>query len=375
MKLFLLKETTEDKIQKIKNELYYICKETLARFETFEKMPIQKYQSLYEEYDNSLKEIKKSCNYGAWLEKKEFLAGKLVMEAIKLLIDKKTTIIENEQLINKFTYYKDVKLNGDYISGYRCSFNETREPIWIPFNNKLVLEKVKTLLNFGDVNDFTKIYYEYADGIKNPIANVDWNHIKNSSDDSFKLMEEYCESRWSGKWAWELEQSEKLSAIIEEIEMDKLTLLKNREKLNEQVNLIMEEEHDKFSLISAIQDMNSRINAMIADIGKIASDSIELGVAAETDPTLGSPNIHQIVELPAGEVARSLASLKSAINMVLDKISTADGDNSNNDSMDDLDGIGMDDPAMMTGIDKQKSDELSDLSLDSDDGERIKKEI
>jgi len=388
MSLAFLRETPEIKLRKIENDLSTINEE--FNFSTFSKLPIQKVQKCISYYNGKIGTLKEST-YGSWLFNPKFNEFSLIREGLLSILEKKQSLIDNEQLVRGFVYYNNVKHFDKQLVGERCFYKNNFDADWVPFKEHIAVTKAKELLRYGSEEDFKKIYFEFADGNSISFGKVDLSHVSESTDSALEAIEEYCDSRWNGPWAWEAPSSEKLMMVIEDKKMDLATARKKKIDLAKQITSLYEEQMDKFALVGAIQDMQSRVDSMIADVGKIMSDSIELGVAAQTTPGTGNSNLHGTIEAPANNVAQGLAQLKAAIQNALGAIS-ANVESPTLDGLDPTMGNDGGAPGAVPGAEgglppaptgdmglggdpAALGDTLSGVGVEGEDGERIKKDM
>ena len=154
--------------------------------------------------------------YGSWLTDDTYVEHRLLKEAITFLRDYKEERRGDEVLVPGYTYYRQVKQFGSNLAGHRCHFREGVGANWAPFKQPVAVMKAFEVLRHGNDDDFRTIYIEMADGRFNSLQKVSLEHLTESSKDALKLIEKYCDGRWTGPWTWEIPSPYTLRENIEE---------------------------------------------------------------------------------------------------------------------------------------------------------------
>lgn len=313
------------------------------------------------------KAIMRESRYGSWLKDTDYVQKTLMIEALELLREYRKHQEETEVLVPGLTYYRSVKQFGNILEGYRCHYlPESTSPNWVPFRENIVVEKALTVLRYGDESDFKRIYVEMADGVMNPFKKVCLEHITESSKDALKQIEEYCDTRWRGPSPWAVRAPFKLKNMIEESDMNrKNSITEMHGRFKQVLDMLREGEMEQYEVVNMVRDMMKQVDNMVSDLGKISSNGIEASAGARA--VLGdqqAQSIEQALGDPVRQAADSLSQLKASLQQAIQSlesgVSGGDADG----------GMNMDGPKMGADADPDMADDMADVNLDGQDGER-----
>ena len=328
--------------------------------------------------------------YGSWLADEKFVEIKLLTEALVYLREHKTTRQKSEVMVPGFTYYRGVKQFGPNLIGEKCYFVEGKEN-WTPFKLASALAKAIEITKHGSEDDFKRIYVELADGRPDSIKEVTIEHITESSKDALKEIEEYCNSRWTGPWAWELPSPYTLRIKIEDNqEMRNQTIAEMRGRFNHIMTSLQEGEMEQFEVIQAVQAISKQLDNILSDIGKISGEQL-LTLKDNARTALGdqaADQIDQALTGPINDAADAISRLRASVNKAvvsLEQQATGGGFGGNGMDMGGgdlgtpMDAMGGGDLGGMGGMDDLGGDDLAgqiaDVDIDGDGEERPKKDI
>ena len=314
---------------------------------------------------NKLAERRKG-NLESIIESRSYSRDLMTLSAVESLLEYKEGRDRNEELTTGQTFYISEKVDGN-IRGFRAHYlGEGKVSSWIQFEQDERLMKVFEMLNYGDDDDFRKIYFEMADG--HTMASTSAylkEHITESSDKALTEMANYCDKRWDGPWAWEDRIPIKLFDIIKEHKMTRLEDF--RLKFAEQQQMVVEGEVERSEAILQFNSFNDELSKMIERLGRISGEMLTTGRDRIT--TEFGEDTFNTIEQSISEKLRSavdgLSSLRGATQETLDSLSNDTGVDTNVDF-----DAPMDEP-MDDELSSDMDGDISDPDLDFDDDTEI----
>lgn len=366
MPLTFLTETPDQVLAKIKSDLSFI-----DRSFDMDRYVGLTTRSLQQKLRESRKKIEgmRTGLYGSWLKSENYVRETLVAEALSTLIEQKTEKMRGERLIAGATYYRDVARFGNVLEGKYCIYLGENFTGWMPFRETAAISKAMQVLRFGTQDDFREIYVGLADGRPDALNEVSLSHITNSSPRALKLIEAYCDSRWTGPWPWEINAPERLKLIIE---TRKGTNMNNILQMQRRFARILREFDeggmDKYAMVSAAQDMMSQVDSMISNLGKLSSSGIEVMAQAKAAGDDGAVEPMQAaLGEPLNNAVTALTDLKAALTQATSEITG--GAPAMDSGMDDMGGDDMGGD-LGSPMDAMGDDPMDDLEIGGDEGER-----
>ncbi len=265
--------------------------------------------------------------YGTWLTDDKYVEHRLLKEAITFLKDYKNERREEEVLVPGYTYYRQVKQFGSNLSGHRCYFREGAKADWAPFNQPVAVMKAFEVLRHGNDDDFRTIYIEMADGRFNSLQKVSLEHLTESSKDTLKSIEKYCDGRWTGPWTWEIPSPYTLRENIEERNQMRHQAVSEMQGHFEKLIVRMNEgEMDKYEVIASAEEMSSTIEKMVQQIARLGGEGI-IVLKDQIRVAMGDEAAEQIEDKfvePVRAAADALSKLRATIDNTVQKLKQGD---------------------------------------------------
>lgn len=378
MTLKFLQETSQSILGKLKSDLSYI--DPTVDFDSFDAMTLRGISRELSSVRESLKK-RKQGTYGSWLREEGYVRDTLVEEALQTIYEEKSGSMRKERLIPGSTYYSGVARYGAVLEGKYTTYLGEQFTGWVEFRETAAVAKAMTVLRHGTNEDFRQIYVGIADGCVDALNEVSLAHIVESSTDSLKLIEAYCDSRWTGPWPWEIEAPEKMKHMIESREENKM--IRITEMQNQFVKVLREFEEgnlNQYEMVGAAQEMMSKVDSIISDLGKLSATGIEVTAQAKAsgDDSLVEPMQAALGE-PLNTAIGALTDLKASLASATSQL-TGSGAPMDDMGGDPAMGGEMGSPADAMGADPMAGgdpdvDALADVDIGGDDEERPMKEV
>lgn len=291
----------------------------------FERMSVQQIDTILDRLSQREERIIAESPYGAWLEDSQFVQIKMLQDGLTNLREHREMLEETEILIPGFTYYNNIRQFGKRIEGQTCTYLGEGRPVnWINFIDSIPVMKALEVVRHGDDSDFRRIYLEMANGRADGLANVSVEHITESTDDALLQMEAYCDARWEGRWAWEVQSPYRIGSIIEENkQMRQQTLTEMHEILN---GLLLEFDtagQEQYEIISMARSMSDGMQAMIEKLAKITGDGI-INLKAMVMTKMGDEAAMKVehgITQPLNQCADAMARLKANLDSLVNELS------------------------------------------------------
>ncbi len=377
MALKFLQESPDHVLEKLAADLSFIDSD--IDLTEYNNLTLTKLNREIAKIEEALTERRKNSTYGSWLLDEKYTRDTLVIEAIKTIAGQKRSLMREERLIPGMAYYTNVTRFGKTMQGHKCVFTEAGKAGWMPFRESVSISKALQVMRHGTEADFREIYVGMADGRPDALNTVSMEHIIESSKEALALIEEYCDARWEGPWAWEVEAPEKLKMIIERREERNMQKIEQMQrKFSRMLREFDEGTMNQFEMVAASTEMMARVDSMISDLGKLSSSGIEVMAQAKSmgDDHMVEP-LQQALGEPLNNAVTALTDLKAALTSATNTI-TGQGptmDTGGDPAMDGGDDLGSPGDAMggdpMMGGDPA----LDDVELGGDEEERVMKDI
>lgn len=387
MALEFLNDTPVRAFRKLEGDLALVNPElNLRRFKSMTP------RSLGEEIsrlDGVRQRMVSESTYGSWLRDEKYVETRLLQEALTRLREYKEGVKESEVLVPGFTYYRKVKQFGKFIEGQRYVHAESSEPLWGEFRMPIAIAKAFEVMCHGSEDDFRSIYVEMADGRLNALEKVSVEHLTESSEDALSAIEEYCDQRWNGPWAWETPSPYSLRESIEERnEMNLQTVNEMQAQFDSLIKRLNEEEMDKYAAIASAEEMADTIQKMVEQIARLAGEGI-IKLKDQLRVTMGDDAAAQIEDTfldPVRQAADALSQLRATIMQTVDSLKGVDAatDVAGAAALDtaaDAGAAAGADAALGTPGDALAGDadalagDMADVSIDGEEGERPMKDM
>lgn len=324
--------------------------------------------------------------YGVWLKSPEFARARLLEDALVHLYEHKAERQRSERLVPGYCYYSRVKQFGPKLTGYKAFYVEGREPRWQPFTENIAIAKAKTVMSFGEAEDFARIYVELANGTNGLLDEVSVEHLTETTLGALVEIEEYCDQRWTGPWPWELPAPYKLRTIIEDNrEMRKTAITEMQAQFRALIRRLDEDEMDKYEVITQMSEIGDKIERMIQEIGRVMGEGL---MALKTNATVSmGDEAAQMIDQNLGDslnkAAEVLTDLLTGVKRTTEALEKGDmsgaqlGGDMGGPSMGGEPGGDMGGPGDLgdMGPEGDTASSLADVELGGgDDTERLKKE-
>ena len=339
-------------------------------------------QSLSEEIsrlDTKKETIMKSSSYGTWIHDETFVESRLLREALSFLMEYKNEKKQQETLIPGFTYYRKVKINNNILEGQKVYFRENKVPMWAQFSMPLAVAKAFEVMRHGTEEDFKSLYIEMANGRVDSLNSVTLEHLTESTDEALSLIEEYCDQRWRGPWPWEMPSPYSLRESIEEnLTMATKNATEMQLQFDRLISRLNEEEMDKYAVIAAAEEMSSQIEKMVQQIARIGGEGI-ITLKDQIRLTMGDDAASQIEDKflePVRNAADALSQLRATIGGTIDNLKNEDSsDELSPGDMDIGDNDSLGTPGDAISPDGEDLDDMADVAISGEDGERPMKDM
>lgn len=242
--------------------------------------------------------------------------------AVKSLLDEKTSVEDQRPLIKNLTYYRRTIVEGNKLTGYRCTYLGPNRPAnWTKIVEDVRTLKALELLKHGSDEDFARIYFIMADGVPNHAARkACYEHLAYSSDKAKNEIARYCDARWEGSWPWEAATPSKLKKIIERKNMNRnRRIAETRARLNRITSALYEGEVEKSEVILSGREMADKLTSMIHELGKLSAQLMaEFKDQVRTE--FGADSANGLTEISSEKISHAvdaLGEIKSSIDTYL----------------------------------------------------------
>lgn len=321
-----------------------------------------------------------------FMENEDYIKDLYTRDALSCLLEYKNDRDSSVVLIPGMTYYS-VARSGNMVTGKKCHYLSEDRAFWTNINEDTRKLKAYEVMQWGNDNQFRKIYFELADGrLFESAENFILEHISESSDEALDAINEYCDTLWEGKWPWELSAPLKLrNAIQENTIMTKKSVQEFREAFTSVVTRLNEGEIERSAVITKMQGYIEDIDNMLEKLGRVSGNlltDVRESVRAEFGEDAAN-RIANLVEENIKGAADNLSNLKGAWSQELDTLVNGGGENESPefdadpeaDAMPDLsdDPENFDDEAPADDMEPDMDDMDIDLGDDEEDLERDKK--
>lgn len=216
--------------------------------------------------------IMEADNFNSYHQNPVYVKESLTLEAFKLIKQIKEDREAAEDFVPGFTYY-DASLTEGRVVGKKCFYAGEQKALWTKLDEDVRVLKVMEVLEHGSDDDFKKLYFEMADG--KPFASAAKycvEHITESSDEALTEMAKYADSRWDGKWPWQVKASRKLSRTIREnTTMIRNSLRQFRNDFSKARRALAEGEIEKSEIALKFRGVADDITSMIEKLGKTSA--------------------------------------------------------------------------------------------------------
>ncbi len=329
------------------------------------------------------KKIISEQSYGSWLTSEKFAENKMLVDALDILKEYKEGKLKNETLVSGFIYYRGVKQFGTVLEGQRCIIDRNRHPEWNKWSIESSVAKAIEVLQYGTEKDFRNIYIEMANGRADALENVALEHITESSQNALKLIEDYCDRRWDGPWAWEMPSPYKLRNLIEDNrDMKRSAIAEMQNRFSSIIGNMNNGEMNKLEVVQAAKEMSKKIQGMIEDLGKLAGEGL-LTLKDNSRSAYGDKAAEELDRIyePINQAADTLSRLRAAMEDVTKQLESESNDYSGSTGGMQDGELGTPGDAMgdapMGGDDLgvPGAEDLADVSLDGEMDERPMKNI
>lgn len=279
--------------------------------------------------EGKLENIVNDTAFNSYAQNEDYVKETLTLQAFKAIKDIKEGNERSEVLIPGYTYY-DCKITGNLVSGKKCFFIKESKAQWIKVRQDVRVLKAMELLEHGTDEDFKKIYFELADGMPFKSASkMCMEHITKSSNKSLSEMAAYCDTRWSGKWPWQVKASRKLtSKIMENQKMVRNSLRTFRDEFNKTRRRINEGEIEKSEIILKFKGLADDITGMIEKLGK-TSGALITDTRDQVRTEFGDQHLSALETISKETITHAvdaLSELKGAIEKQVDDMANNSGD-------------------------------------------------
>lgn len=325
MALTFLQETNQNILDKLKIDLSYV--DASIDLDQYTMMTTNRLAQHAARLQESI-DTMKTGRYGSWLRDEAFVRDTMVLEAINTVIAEKSNVMSGERLIAGSTYYTDVARYGQLVEGKKAIFMGAKFTGWLAFNESAPVMKAAQVLRYGSNEDFRNIYIGMADGRSDALNEISFQHISESSEDALELIEAYCDTRWDGPWAWELDAPEKLKLMIESREDTKMNHIQGMQRQFTKILREFDEgSMNQFEMVSAAQEMSGQVDSMITNLAKLSSSGIEVMAQAKVagDESVIEP-LQQALGEPLNSAVTALTDLKAALSNATSDITGDGGD-------------------------------------------------
>lgn len=312
----------------------------------FERMSIDQIDTLLDRLHEKETRIIDESPYGAWFEDPGFIQIKMLQDGLQNLREYREILEESEVLVPGFTYYNGIRRFGKRIEGQTCTYLGEGQPAnWINFIDSSPIMKTLEVIRHGDTGDFRRLYVEMANGRADGLENISVEHITESSDQALLEMEQYCDARWDGPWAWEVQSPYRIGRIIEENkQMRQQTLVEMHEILNGILREFDAAGQEQYEIISMARSMSDGMQAMIEKLAKITGDGI-INLKAMVMTKMGDEAAMKVehgITQPLNQCADAMARLKANLDSLVNDLQ--------NHEPSDLDQMGQQPPMGADGM-------------------------
>ena len=362
MALTYLKETNQHILDKLQIDLSYI--DSSIDLSQYASMTTNRLSAHARNRQESI-DLMKTGRYGSWLSDEQFVKESLILEAIRTVMNEKKDKMDKERLVVGSTYYTDVTRYGSLVEGKKAIFMGAKFTGWLPFMESAPVMKASQVLRYGTEDDFRNIYIGMADGRSDALNEISFQHITESSDGALSRIESYCDDRWEGPWAWEMDAPEKLKLMIESREDTKMNHIQGMQRQFTKILREFDEgSMDQFEMVSAAQEMSGQVDSMISNLAKLSSSGIEVMAQAKVagDEGVIEP-LQQALGEPLNSAVTALTDLKAALS------------NATNDITGGGPSMSMGGDDMKSPMDAMGDDPMDDVAIGGDDEERPMKEL
>ena len=242
--------------------------------------------------------------------------------AVKSLLEEKTSIEDSRPLIQNVTYYRRTIIEGNKLTGYRCTYLGPNRPAnWTKIVEDVRTLKALELIKHGSDEDFARIYFIMADGVPNHAARkACYEHIAYSSNKAKNEIASYCDARWEGPWPWEAVAPSKLKKIIERKHMNRnRRIAEMRARLSQITSALYEGEVEKSEVILSGREMADKLTSMIHELGKLSAQLMaEFKDQVRTE--FGAESANGLTEISSEKISHAvdaLGEIKSSIDTYL----------------------------------------------------------
>lgn len=327
-------------------------------------------------------------SYGSWLSSDKFAETKMLVDALGILKEYKMDKLAGETLVPGYIYYRGVKQFGSILEGQRCIVDRNHAPEWNKWSMVSAVAKAIEVLQYGSEKDFRNIYIEAADGRADALENVSLEHLTESSQHALKLIENYCDKRWDGPWAWEIPSPYKLRNLIEDNrDMKKSAVAEMQDRFSTIISRLNEGEMDKFEVVLAAKEMTKKIQGMIEDLGKLSGEGL-ITLKDNSRSAFGDESVSNLEQLnePINQAADILSQLRATMEQVVSQLESGAnvgigaaaemGDTANDlGSPADAMGAQMGDDMVGGDLGVSGAEDLADVALDGEMEERPMKDM
>lgn len=318
-----------------------------------------------------------------FLKEDQYVQDLYTRDALSCLLEFKEDRDESIVLIPGMTYYC-AELKENTVSGKRCYYISEDNAFWSDFKQDQRIMKAVEVLQWGNDDQFRKIYFEMADG--RPFESTEemmFEHITESSDEALDNIATFCDTLWEGKWPWETMAPTKLRSVVKEnTHMTMKSVQEFRNEFSSIVTKLNEGEIERSAVITKMNGYIEDIDNMLEKLGRVSGNlltDVRETVRSEFGDDAAN-NIENLVQQHIKGAADELSSLKNSWSENLDKMLDNSGPEEAPEFDDEFGGMddemepGMDGEADAIDSELEIDDDEADLNFDDeDDGEREKK--
>lgn len=273
--------------------------------------------------------IMEADNFNSYHQNPEYVKECLTLKAFNLIKQIKEDREAAEEFIPGFTYY-DASLTEGRVVGKKCFYSGENKALWIKLNEDVRVLKAMEVMEHGSDEDFKKLYFELADG--KPFASAAQycvEHITESSDEALTEMAKYADTRWDGKWPWQVKASRKLSRTIREnTTMIRNSLRQFRNEFSQARRKLAEGEIEKSEIALKFRGVADDITGMIEKLGK-TSAALMTDERDRVRSEFGDQHLAGLETLSRETITHAvdaLSDLKAAIEKQVDDMINGGGD-------------------------------------------------
>jgi len=320
-----------------------------------------------------------------FMEDDSYVKDIYTRDALSCLLEFKSGRDSSVVLIPGMTYYFAIcEGTPKRVVGKRCFYISESKAYWAPVNEDVRVLKAMEVMQWGNDDQFRKVYFELADGrLFESTTELMLEHITESSNKALNQIAAYCDTIWEGAWPWSVTAPMKLkTAIKENTTMTKRNVQEFRKEFTSLVRKLNEGEIERSAVITKMQGYIEDIDNMLEKLGRVAGNLLtdvretvrtEFGDTAATD-------IEDLVQQHIKAAADELAKLKTSWTEKLETLLNGGQGDQEPDEFDADPEAGMgddmgdegefDDPEMMGDEDLMGDPDLGDDMDDEDERDK-----